>query len=252
MDKIKKLDEMYGRYLDISGITNKRLDIAYGHASERNKLDIYYPEDYDPDKRYPAILFFHGGAFIKGDKQRYQLLGALQGIYRGYAVVSANYRFITTDPFPSCVEDAYGVSRFLKERGGLYHLDTDQMAVWGESAGAVLALAVGFSQEDSAADAKIRFKAIVDWYGSDPRRRGIGMEIHPDSPALLIQHGTLDEFVPLTDSLQIKEEYEKQGNPQKVEMDVLDGFHHGVGEFCTDQNIDRIFGFLDKHVKNKR
>lgn len=41
-------------------------DIAYG-PDERQKLDTYTPEQASSERR-PAVIFFHGGGFIRGDK----------------------------------------------------------------------------------------------------------------------------------------------------------------------------------------
>jgi len=41
-------------------------DLAYG-PDERHKFDTYKPEQASSERR-PAVIFFHGGGFIRGDK----------------------------------------------------------------------------------------------------------------------------------------------------------------------------------------
>ena len=167
--KKKEFEELYGRFLDTSSIENKKLNLKYG-PYERNLLDIYYPDE--TKEKYPVIVFFHGGAFMKGDKGRYQLKPALAGLERGYAVVSANYRLIQTNKFPAAVQDAKAVIRYLKAKAEDLKLDAEHMAVWGESAGAVLATMIGCTEgvaefEDLSMgneDQNTKVNVVIDWY----------------------------------------------------------------------------------------
>lgn len=165
----KEFSELYGRYVDTSGIPNKRLDIAYG-PYERNKLDIYYPDtDGGP---WPVVIFFHGGAFFKGDKGRYQLKPALFGLERGYAVVSVNYRLAPTDLLPAAYQDARTAVRFVKANAEELNIDPNCVALWGESVGGTLACFTGLVENDPfptdpavpEMDASCEVQAIVDWY----------------------------------------------------------------------------------------
>ena len=289
VSKLDKLEEMYGRFLDTSSIQNKVLNVEYGKVSERNKLDIYYPEDFDKNKKYPTVVFFHGGGFFKGDKGRYQLLGALQGIYNGYAVVSINYRLTVHAPYPAYMLDCAAALRFIKADGEKYNLDTDHVALWGESAGSFIAVVLGFiGERDSMFDdysineykEKLHTNVVVDWYGpsGDPntvdgvkknkygfagikfptqsdkklemycQAEGIEQYMDEKSPALLIQHGTADEFVSIKNSENLCLMYKKHCNENKVEFDVFEGFHHGVGEFTNDENIKHVYDFINKNI----
>lgn len=167
--KEKEFDELYGRYLDVSSVEDKALDISYG-PYERNQLDIYYPEK--GQAPYPVIVFYHGGGFFKGDKRRYQLKPALAGLEYGYAVVSVNYRLIQTDSLPAAIWDAKAAVRFLKGNASALRLDPDRMAVWGESAGAMLACEVGLTEgvpdlQDLTMgnpEQSTQVRAVIDWY----------------------------------------------------------------------------------------
>ena len=129
--------------VDPSGIKRKILDIPYSSASDVLKLDLYLPED--GDGPYPTIVFFHGGAFWGGAKYDFQCLYALNGIFHGYAVASAEYRLADEAVFPAAVLDCKTAVRFLRANAGKYQLDPDRMAVMGDSAGAYMATMVGFS-----------------------------------------------------------------------------------------------------------
>ena len=193
----QEFNELYGRFMDTSGIPNKTLDIAYG-PYPRNRLDIYYPDD-QPGP-WPVVVFFHGGAFFKGDKGRYQLKPALFGLERGYAVVSVNYRLAPTDYMPSAFLDARMAVQYLKAHSEELKIDPDRMAVWGESVGASLACYVGLVghpdlPDDPLAphgDETCEVQAVVDWYAPIDL---VSIEMEQRSSGGVFDGKTAQEFV---------------------------------------------------------
>lgn len=73
--------------------------------------------------------------------------------------------------------------------------------------------------------------------------------IHENMPPLLIQHGRLDTLVPVQQSMIFAEKLEQIVNPDRFEFDILEGAGHGDPLFETDENMNRVFSFLDKHLK---
>ena len=161
--KSNEFNELYGRYLDTSAIERKTLDVEYG-SLERNRLDIYYPDT--KKDVYPVVIFFHGGAFFKGDKGRYQLKPALYGLERGFAVVSVNYSLAPKNPLPQAFIDASRAVSYIRDHAAEYGLDKDNIVLWGESAGATLALYTGLVDDPPFDGEKdfVKVKAIIDWY----------------------------------------------------------------------------------------
>ena len=195
--KYQAFHELYGRFLDTSGIADKMLDVAYG-PYPRNRLDIYYPDDRPGP--WPVVVFFHGGAFFKGDKGRYQLRPALFGLERGYAVVSVNYRLAPADYVPAAFLDARMALQYLKANAQALKLDPGRMAVWGESAGASLACYVGLVKEPELSEDPLapypgqscEVGAVIDWY-APVDMASLELE-HRTTDALRIEGKTLHEF----------------------------------------------------------
>lgn len=169
--EIKEFDKSCDYILNsICCIEKKKLDITYAFKSEKNKLDIYYPEGKGP---FPCVVFFHGGAFVKGDKRKYSSLPALYALQKGYAVISVNYRLVPDVYFPDFIYDAKAAIRFIKANCKKYSIDKNKMVVWGESAGAYLACAVGITEgvdyfEDLSMgneNENTKVAAVIDWYG---------------------------------------------------------------------------------------
>jgi pimeloyl-ACP methyl ester carboxylesterase len=65
----------------------------------------------------------------------------------------------------------------------------------------------------------------------------------------LIQHGRLDALVPVQQSIEFVEKLEKIVPPGRFEFDIIEGAGHGGDLFKTDENLNRVFSFLDKHLK---
>ena len=124
--------------VDISGVKRKWLDVAYAAQSPSQVLDIYLPEG--GEGPFPTYIFIHGGAFIAGDKQDLQFLLAADGINRGYAVVSVEYRKGFESKAPNGLYDVKAAIRFLKAHAGEYRLDPERFAIGGDSAGAYYAV----------------------------------------------------------------------------------------------------------------
>jgi len=97
----------------------------------------------------------------------------LKGIYRGYAVVSINYRLSQEAIFPAQIYDCKSAMRFVKAHAADYKLDKERIGLWGGSAGghlaALLATSEGvealedFSTGNPEEDTRVR--AVVVWFG---------------------------------------------------------------------------------------
>ncbi len=152
-------------------IKRKHLDIAYATHSERQKLDIYLPDE--GNGPFPVILFVHGGAFMRGDKSDYQVDPALIGLTRGYAVVATNYRLSWEAVFPALLHDAKAAVRWVRASAEQYGFDPTKIAAWGDSAGGHQVLMLGVSAgvpelEDLSLghpEQSSAVQAVVDWYG---------------------------------------------------------------------------------------
>ena len=73
--------------------------------------------------------------------------------------------------------------------------------------------------------------------------------VHKHMPPLLIQHGRLDTMVPVQQSIIFVEKLEKYVSSDHYEFDILEGAGHGDPLFETEENMERVFSFLDRHLK---
>ncbi len=140
-------------------------------AHPRRSLDVYLPDE--GDGPFPVILHLHGGGFASGDKRDIHLLAYLDGLKRGYAVASINYRLSGEAIFPAGLQDIKAAIRWLRAHAGRYHLDPNRFAACGGSAGgnyaAMVALTASVKDFDDPdlgnLDQPCDVQAAVDWFG---------------------------------------------------------------------------------------
>jgi acetyl esterase/lipase len=150
-------------------------DITYLAADRVEKLDLYLPAPPAAGKLSPALVWIHGGGWTGGTKseERGKEIGAtLAGA--GYVVVSIDYK-LGDGAWPQNLFDAKNAVRFLRAKAKEYHIDPDRIAVGGGSAGAHLALLVGFTAGKKGfepADSMTpypgvssRVRCVIDMYG---------------------------------------------------------------------------------------
>ena len=163
-------------------------DLRYAADSDSQVLDVYLPE---AEGVYPVIVVCHGGGFKFGD----QAMSVIKPIFsaateRGYAVVSIDYRKSGEAPFPAALADAKAAVRWVRANAEALGFDSENIAIWGESAGAYLSLMTALTPEvaelngdvdanlelSSAVKALVSFYAPVDFWELDADAAECGME----------------------------------------------------------------------------
>lgn len=206
-----------------------RADIAYGdHA--RQKLDLHTPRDMRADA--PVLIWFHGGAFHAGSKDRQRFVG--EGFCsRGIAAVSANYRLLPEFGFPAFLEDAARAVAWTKGDGQAL-LPRGPRVLIGHSAGAYIAMMLALDPRWLAAAGTEAPTGAVGLAGSyDLRLRGpvlstlfpIGAgNAHPiafadrPGPPLLLLHGRQDVVVPAYQSERMEARRRDAGQPVRMAL----------------------------------
>jgi acetyl esterase/lipase len=284
------------REVNRNNIKQKWLDVPYATESQAQKLDVYLPDE--GDGPFPVILSIHGGAFKAGDKADGQVIPMLEGIKRGYAVVSVNYRLSQEAIFPAQIYDIKAAVRWIRANAKQYRFNPDRIAAWGGSAGGHLSALLGTSGdvkelEDLSmgnTEYSSRVQAIVDWFGptdflkmdeqlneskvknpqvhsipDSPESELIGKNIEDapelvreanpetyittDDPPFFIQHGQIDNLVPYQQSVNLASKLSAMIGKEKVTLELFPDSGHGGPAFNDEQNLNKIFVFLDQYMK---
>jgi len=137
------------------------------------ELDVYRPSDRSTGTA-PVVLYAFGGGWMSGNRHQIVVLDLLRLVDRGYAVVTADYRWSTDAIFPAQIHDVKAALRWIRAHAGEYGLDPERVAILGPSAGGHLAALAGTSggvwplegaTPATWPDASSDVQAVVDYFG---------------------------------------------------------------------------------------
>lgn len=124
------------------------------------EITIYERKDQSASKEQRKVmLFIHGGGFIGGDVRTKGNQCRYLAQQSGAVVVSPEYRLAPETPYPGPEIDVIGTIDWIEENAERLNIDTNKMAIMGESAGGHLAINTCLKDE------KQRMKLAVSVYG---------------------------------------------------------------------------------------
>ena len=141
--------------------------------------DLYLPqrsgdnaagENTDKDARWPVVIAVHGGGWASGDKWTMDR-HAWKLAEHGIAAVSINYRLAPSAQFPDQVDDVRSALVWISRNAERYHLDSQQVGLYGYSAGGHLVSLVATLGDESWD----RLSATTHWERNDPRWKELPM-----------------------------------------------------------------------------
>ncbi len=127
-------------------------------------LDLYRPPASDTMSKRPVVIALFGGAFMKGSSERPDIVAWCDSLaHYGYVAAAINYR-LGFNPAGSggtegpdvglkraawrAIQDGRAAVRYFKAMHDTYNIDTTQIFLLGNSAGAITALHVGYMNPD--------------------------------------------------------------------------------------------------------
>jgi acetyl esterase/lipase len=130
------LDILDSLYPGDGGIN--RVGSAAFRPGEGGGLDIWAAKPVAGRPR-PVLVFFYGGAWVKGRRQDYGFVGRAYAA-RGFVVVIADYRKVPGVRFPAFVEDGAAAVRWTRDHIADFGGDPNRIVLAGHSAGAYIAV----------------------------------------------------------------------------------------------------------------
>lgn len=125
-------------YETISDISY-RPDATNEYATERCKLDIYYPKE---GEETPTVVWFHGGGLTGGSKYIPEQLKQ-----QGLIVITVNYRLMPTVEISECLDDAAAAVAWAFQNVENYGGDKRKIFISGHSAGGYLTAMIGLDKQ---------------------------------------------------------------------------------------------------------
>ena len=208
--------------------------VAFG-ALPRQKLDIYAAADRGTGP-LPVVVFFYGGAWVKGERGAYGFAGrAYAG--RGFVAVVPDYRLVPKVRFPAFVQDGALAVAWVREHIARYGGDPNRITVAGHSAGAyigaMLTLDRHYLADAGAPPGTIKAAALLagpyDFYPFTEQRGrdALGnwprpLETQPisyaraDAPPIMLGQGLADDVVQPRNARALAAKLTAAGAPVKL------------------------------------
>jgi len=193
---------------------HKVSEYIYKKTPQRDlKLYVHFPKDWKKSDKRPGIIFFFGGAWVKGTPTQF-MPQADYFASRGMVTARADYRVGITPVV--CVEDAKSAVRWFRAHAAELGLDPDRIVGSGGSAGGHLAACCTMTdtqnvkEEDptvsSKPNAMVLFNPVLimeERIGSKlsgvsaDEQKQISPIVHmkKETPPAIIFYGTKDQFL---------------------------------------------------------
>jgi acetyl esterase/lipase len=263
-------------------------DVAYLGPDRQEKGDLYLPAATVQGRRCPAVVILHGGGWFAGDKGAAREISFGTTLAdNGYVGFSINYALAAKSRpvWPQNLHDGKTAVRWLRKNADRLNVDPDHIGVLGASAGGHLAALIALTGPEAGLDPagpyseySCAVQAAVDFYGPGdltnfslkghpelypdlamlPGTRAERPELyrlaspstHADKsdPPILIVHGTLDDAVPVAQSVHFAEVLKKAGVPHQLVL--VEGAEHSFDLQPKQRDLRPVvLGFLEQYLK---
>jgi acetyl esterase len=140
----------WGLYLQMAGGEPEPVFAVEDHDADGVPVRIYRPA---PDPNLPVVVVFHGGGWVFGNVEEYDLTARQLTNASDAIVVSVDYRLAPEHPFPAPLDDCRRALQWSVEHAADFGGDPARVAVGGDSAGANLAAVCAVQARDSGGPA---------------------------------------------------------------------------------------------------
>ena len=109
--------------------------------STKGQISIRIIRPQNAKEKLPAIMHFHGGGWILGNKDTHDRLSRDIAVGVHAAVVFVNYSPSPEKKYPTAIEEAFAATKYIAEEGSKHNIDTKRIALFGDSVGGNMAIA---------------------------------------------------------------------------------------------------------------
>lgn len=239
----------------------------YKDTSSDRTLDLYVPKE--KDKKYPVLIFVHGGGFSGGDKEGTKELCSNIS-KQGFIVASINYRLYLKGKnitearadvnmgkglpengkfYPElqkaveiASEDIVLALGWLKKNTSKYNFDLKSIALGGGSAGSMAVLYTAYL----SGQRKLPVKAVINLWGG--LENAFLIKIHKKLPPLLSYHGDEDKIINVAYAHALQKKMQELGSIQSV-TNIIEGKGHALYALIARYKMEEVNHFLQQNLK---
>lgn len=151
LDEARAQQDRYFAFLNQdppAGLTIRNLAIPGPHGEI--PLRIYRRMDAPADP-LPVLVFVRGSGWWAGGLDSHDRVMRLGALRSGCAVIGLDYRRTPEHRQPTQVQELMATLQWLRAEGFLHGVDAQRCVLWGESAGATIALVAAMRMRDEGA-----------------------------------------------------------------------------------------------------
>ena len=153
----KAVDELQSGDIEMPDIDEEWITVSA--PTGEVKARILKP--HGPTGKLPVILYIHGAGWVFGDAHTHDRLARELAVDVGAAVVFPEYSLSPEAHYPVAIEQNYAVARWIRRDGASRALDTNHIAVAGDSVGGNMTAALTLMAKERG---DINFVAQVLFY----------------------------------------------------------------------------------------
>ncbi|QZE15173.1 alpha/beta hydrolase [Halosquirtibacter laminarini] len=245
----------------------KEIQVIYKQIGDvQLEMNVFYPENFDQSKSYPAIVFFSGGGWLGMNINQFRPQ-AQHFAKKGFICFTPKYRTAKhhgTGPTAS-LKDAKSAMRYIKGNADSLHVNTDHIIASGGSAGghlaAACALIEGHNEEtddlsiSTIPSALVLFNPVIDNSSDGYGYKRLGCDyktfsplhnIKKGAPPTLFLLGTKDHLIPV----QTAELYQKKMTDvgAKCKVVLYKDQEHGFFNYKFKENYLKTINEMEEFL----
>ncbi len=126
----------------------KVIDTQVNYEEGNVPVRIYYPTKKTVNTPTPAIFFIHGGGFMYGSIEEYDMAVKKLAKVTDKIIISVDYRLAPEYPYPAALHDVNAVLDWIMKNRKQLGIAGEKITIMGDSAGANLATVLSLKERD--------------------------------------------------------------------------------------------------------
>jgi acetyl esterase len=145
-DRVQVTRDGWGLYLAMTGGEAQPVDRVEDRDADGVPVRVYRPSG---ETKLPILVVFHGGGWVIGSMEQYDLIARQLANTSGAIVVSVDYRLAPEHPYPAPLDDCWTAVKWTAAHAADIGGDASRIAVGGDSAGGNLAAVCALLARDA-------------------------------------------------------------------------------------------------------
>ena len=237
--------------------------VEYTSRDGHNLKAEFYSHKELKQKNAPTVIVIHGGGWRNRTGDMVDICKKI--VARGYNAINITYRLAPTAHYPTQLYDVKAIMGWIQNNSDKYHIDQNNLFIWGYSAGAHLGFLLA-NEPDVTVNAVViggtptylpgypKSDMIIDLMGSKYEDNKQGWEeasplikVTEKTPPTFLYHGEYDMLVGIDQSEMLARQLKLKERPYEFYRVPMMG-HVAVYSF-SDESEKRSLEFISRYIK---